>query len=66
MGRSDTMKSKKDKDKEGFEKERREFLKRSARDIGACGYAIYELTKTIKEEIMQEVIEDIKEAIRRA
>ena len=43
--------------------ERREFIIKSAKDIGAYGFAIYELTKTIKEEIVQEVVDNVKEAV---
>jgi hypothetical protein len=47
------------------EVDRREFIERSARDIGACGFAIYEIVKTIRTEIIQEVVDDIKDSVRR-
>ena len=60
------MKDKKKTEQEIKDAERREFIKKSARDIGACGYALFELAKTIREEIIQSAIEDIKEAIKRS
>ena len=47
------------------EVDRRKFLEKSARDIGACGFAIYDLAKTIKEEIIQEVVDDIRNTIKK-
>lgn len=55
----------KKKKSEEQEVDRRKFIEKSAKDIGACGYAFYELAKTIKSEIIQEVVEDIKNAIRK-
>ena len=46
--------------------DRRKFIEKSAKDLGACGFAIYELAKTIKNEIIQEVVNDIKDTIKRA
>jgi hypothetical protein len=46
--------------------DRRKFIEKSARDLGACGFAIYELAKTIKNDIIQEVVDDIKDVIRRS
>ena len=46
--------------------DRRKFIEKSARDLGACGFAIYELAKTIKNDIVQEVVDDIKDVIRRS
>jgi hypothetical protein len=43
--------------------ERREFIIKSAKDIGAYSFAIYELTKTIKEEIVQGVVDNVKEVV---
>lgn len=60
------MKKKKKNEPEIKDAERREFIKKSARDIGACGYALFELAKTIREEIIQSAVEDIKEAIKRS
>jgi len=51
---------------ENTDVDRRKFIKKSARDLGMCGYAIFELAKTIREEIVQEVIDDIKEVIKRS
>jgi hypothetical protein len=48
---------------EEHDAERREFIIKSAKEIGAYGFAIYELTKTIKEEIVQEVVDNVKEAV---
>lgn len=62
----DTKEKKKSKARsEDQEVDRRKFIEKSARDIGACGFAIYELAKTIKNEIIQEVVDDIKDVIRR-
>ena len=62
----DTKEKKKGKARsEDQEVDRRKFIEKSARDIGACGFAIYELAKTIKNEIIQEVVDDIKDVIRR-
>ena len=47
------------------EVDRRRFIEKSARDLGACGFAFYELAKTIKDEIIQEVVDDIKKVIRK-
>lgn len=60
------MKNKKKTEPEIKDAERREFIKKSARDIGACGYALFELAKTIREEIIQSAVDDIKEAIKRS
>jgi len=46
--------------------DRRKFIEKSAKDLGACGFAIYELAKTIKNDIIQEVVDDIKDVIRRS
>lgn len=62
----DTKEKKKSKTRlEDQEVDRRKFIEKSARDVGACGFAIYELAKTIKDEIIQGVVDDIKEVIRR-
>ena len=47
------------------EVDRRRFIEKSARDIGACGFAFYELAKTIKDDIVREVVEDIKKTIKK-
>jgi hypothetical protein len=63
----DTKERKKSKPKlEDQEVDRRKFIEKSARDLGACGYAIYELAQTIKNDIIQEVVDDIKDVIRRS
>lgn len=64
------MKDNKEKEKKTVkskeqEVDRRKFLEKSARDIGACGFAIYDLAKTIKEEIIQEVVDDIRNTIKK-
>jgi len=46
--------------------DRRKFIEKSARELGACGFAIFELAKTIKNEIVQEVVNDIKDVIKRS
>jgi hypothetical protein len=65
------MKEKKEKKKAVTKKkdqevDRRKFIEESARDLGACGFAIYEIAKTIKSEIIEQVVDDIKDAIKRA
>ena len=54
---------------ENQEVDRREFIEKSAKDIGACGFAIFDLARTIKREIMQEVVDNVvnsvKDVIRR-
>jgi len=65
------MKDTKEKNKRNSKLEdqevgRRKFIEKSARDLGACGFAIYELAKTIKNDIIQEVVDDIKDVIRRS
>jgi len=50
---------------ESQEVDRRKFIEKSARDIGAYSFAIYDLAKTIKNEMIQEVINEIKYAIRK-
>lgn len=63
----DTKEKKKGSSKpEDQEVDRRKFIEKSARDLGACGFAIYELAKTIKNDIIQEVVDDIKDIIRRS
>ena len=51
---------------DNLEVDRRKFIEKSARDIGACGFAIYELARTIKTEIIQEVVNDIKDVVKKA
>ncbi|MDQ1326844.1 MAG: hypothetical protein QG641_124 [Candidatus Poribacteria bacterium] len=43
--------------------ERREFIIKSAKEIGVCGFAIYELARTIKEDIVQEVVDNVKKTV---
>ena len=63
----DTKEKKKGRTKlEDQEVDRRKFIEKSAKDIGACGFAFYELAKTIKNEIIQGVVDDIKDVIRRS
>jgi len=65
--KKDTKAKKKSKSKvEVQDVDRREFIEKSARDLGACGFAIFELAKTIKNEIVQEVVNDIKDVIKRS
>ena len=63
------MKDKKEKKKNTRTKkqevDRRKFIEKSARDVGACGFAFYELAKAIKDEIVQEVVDDIKNTIKK-
>ncbi len=63
------MKDKKEKKKNTKSKkqdvDRREFIEKSAKDIGACGFAIWELAKTIREEVIQEVVDNVKDAIKK-
>ncbi len=63
------MKDKKKKKKKARQKEqevdRRKFIEKSARDIGACGFALYDLAKAVKDEIVQEVVDDIKDTIKK-
>lgn len=63
------MKEKKKKakpKKEELEVDRRKFLEKSAKDIGAAGFAIYDIAKTIREEVIQGVVDEIKDAIRKS
>ncbi len=60
------MRKAKKVEKEDQEVNRRKFIEKSARDLGACGFAIYEIAKTIRTEIIQEVVDDIKDAIRKS
>ena len=48
------------------EVDRRRFIEKSARDIGACGFAFYELAKTIKDEVVNDVVENIKDTIKKS
>lgn len=57
-------KEKRRKKLEEQEVDRRRFIEKSARDLGACGFAFYELAKTIKDEVIQEVVDDIKKAAK--
>lgn len=57
-------KKKRRKKLEEQEVDRRRFIEKSARDLGACGFAFYELAKTIKDEVIQEVVKDIKKAAK--
>lgn len=57
-------KKKRRKKLEEQEVDRRRFIEKSARDLGACGFAFYELAKTIKDEVIQEVVDDIKKAAK--
>ena len=61
------MKDKKEKKKnarsQNLDVERRQFIEKSAKDIGACGFAIWELAKTIREEVVQGVKASIEIAL---
>ncbi len=48
---------------EEHDSDRREFIIKSAKDIGVCGFAIYELARIIKEDIVQEITDNIKKAV---
>jgi hypothetical protein len=48
---------------EKHDADRRDFIIQSAKDIGICGFAIYELARTIKEEIVQEVVDNVKDVV---
>ena len=48
------------------EVDRRRFIEKSAKDIGACGFAFYEFAKTIKDEVVGEVVENIKNTIKKS
>jgi hypothetical protein len=64
--KKNTEEKEKSKSKEeAHDVDRRKFIEKSARDLGACGFAIFELAKTIKNEIIQEVVNDIKDVIKR-
>ena len=64
--KKDSKEKKKRRSKlEEQEVDRRRFIEKSAKDLGACGFAFYELAKTIKDEIMQEVVDDIKKAVKK-
>jgi hypothetical protein len=56
---------KKDKKDEELDPERREFIKKSAKEIGGYTYAIYELAKEFKEDVIQKVVDDIKKEIKK-
>ena len=65
--KKDTKAKKKSKPEvEAQDVDRRKFIEKSARDLGACGFAFFELAKTIKNEIVQEVVNDIKDVIKRS
>lgn len=59
-------KKKKATKSEDQEVDRRRFIEKSAKDIGACGFAFYELAKAIKDEIVGEVVENIKNTIKKS
>lgn len=48
---------------EEHDTERREFIIKSAKEIGIFGFAIYELARTIKEDIVQEVVDNVKKTV---
>lgn len=48
--------------------DRREFLKKSTKTIGAYGFALYELVEELKggvNDIVQGVVDDIKNEIKK-
>jgi len=56
--------------KESLERDsdRREFLKKSTKTVGAYGFALYELAEELKNgmhEIVQGVVDDIKKEIKK-
>jgi len=57
------IKKKIDTQSEEHDAERREFIIKSAKEIGVCGFAIYELARTIKEDIIQEVVDNVKKTV---
>ncbi len=65
MKKNSKEKKKRRSKSEEQEVDRRRFIEKSAKDLGACGFAFYELAKTIKDEIMQEVVDDIKKAVKK-
>jgi len=57
-------KAKKDfKIKPDEEVDRREFIQKSAKNVGGYGLAIYDLAKTIRTEILQGVADDIRDIV---
>ena len=66
MMKNTKKKKKKATKPEEQEVDRRRFIEKSARDIGACGFAFYELARTIKDEVVKEVVEDIKNTIKKS
>ena len=48
---------------EEHDTERREFIIKSAKEIGILGFAVYELARTIKEDIVQEVADSVKKTV---
>jgi hypothetical protein len=44
--------------------DRRKFIEKSARDVGTYGFAIYDIVKAIKTEIVQGVVDEIKDTIK--
>ncbi|MBD3182355.1 hypothetical protein GF312_08690 [Candidatus Poribacteria bacterium] len=61
------MKTKKGKnDDKQFNVERREFIQKSAREVGGYGYAIYDMAKTIRTEILQGVVNEIRNTVNKA
>ena len=47
------------------EVDRRKFLEKAAKDLGVNGFALYEIARTIKTEIVQGVVDEVKNAIRK-
>jgi len=48
--------------------DRREFLKKSTKTVGAYGFALYELAEELKNgmnEIVQGVVDDVKREIKK-
>ena len=58
-------KKKTDEKNEELDPDRREFIKKSAKQIGGYTYAIYELAKEFKEDVIQKVVDDVKKEIKK-
>ena len=67
-GKRDEMDRRKEKSETKTGKEevdRRKFLEKAAKDLGVNGFALYEIARTIKTEIVQGVVDEVKNAIRK-
>ncbi len=59
----DTKEKKDFRIKPDEEVDRREFINKSARNVGGYGLAIYDLAKIVKTEILQGVADDIRDIV---